>query len=182
MINLTNALKIHGWTSEAELTWLAEQASKRMRILEIGSWRGRSTRAMADNTQGIVYAVDTWNGTPEDGHMKMLEGKPEDWLFGEFKKNMAGTKNVNAVRGESAKILSGDYSGDRYEEWYSADATWLVSDFLPFVGKFDMVFIDGDHSYEAVRADILAVRPLLDRKSTRLNSSHNVISRMPSSA
>ncbi|MBQ4355148.1 MAG: class I SAM-dependent methyltransferase [Bacteroidales bacterium] len=34
-------------------------------------------------------------------------------------------------------------------------------DFSPYAGKFDLVFIDGDHHYEAVRNDSAAVMPLL---------------------
>ena len=48
--------------------------------------------------------------------------------------------------------------------------------------EFDAAILqneDMDATYVEVSFDI---RALLDRKSTRLNSSHNVASRMPSSA
>ena len=50
------------WMSAYELTWLAEAASLGGLIAEVGAWRGRSTRAMADNTAGFIYAVDPWAG------------------------------------------------------------------------------------------------------------------------
>ena len=69
---------------------------------------------------------------------------------------------------------------------FSTEASKLYKD-----NSLDFVFIDGDHSYEAVTKDINHWLPKLkktgliagqDRKSTRLNSSHEWISRMPSSA
>jgi len=60
MIDTSNALKIDGWMFDDELEWLAQQAQKHQNILEIGSWKGRSTRALGDNTPGRVWAVDYW--------------------------------------------------------------------------------------------------------------------------
>ena len=51
--------------SEAELTWLAEQAASHVWIVEIGSYKGRSTRALADNTHGTVIAIDDFKGPRE---------------------------------------------------------------------------------------------------------------------
>ena len=48
------------------------------------------------------------------------------------------------------------------------------------VGKFETKGVDGKDYTEKVFSDYDLT--LVDRKSTRLNSSHNVISRMPSSA
>ena len=137
-MNLDNARKIHGWTNELELAWLAEKASRCTNIAEVGSWQGRSTRAIADNTTGRVYACDTFKGTPEDGHYKLLTDKPEDWLYTEFTRNMEGLSNVVTLAMPSldaAKLFQGP--------------------------TFDMIFIDAAHDYDNVKADILAWRPLL---------------------
>jgi predicted O-methyltransferase YrrM len=140
-LNIENALKIPGWTSEKELLWLAMQASTRPMVVEVGSWKGRSTRAIADNLPagGIVYAVDTWNGTPEDVlHGQEIAGRA-DWLYNEFL-NAKNKENCVAVRGASLSVVK------RFD-----------------AGFFDMIFIDAAHDYDNVKADILAWRPLLKR-------------------
>lgn len=139
MIDVTRADTIKGWTSKLELEWLAEQASKRKNIVEIGSWMGRSAVAMATNTVGKVLAVDTWQGTPEDGHFRQLEGKPADWLIQQFIDNKTGVENLTWIQGRSTTVAS----------------------LLSQVPQFDMIFIDGDHSYAAVKADIIAWLPLM---------------------
>lgn len=60
-IDIDRAMQIEGWMSENELRWLAKQAKTHKVIVEIGSHCGRSTRVFADNTDGIVYAVDRWD-------------------------------------------------------------------------------------------------------------------------
>ena len=143
MITVERALEIakeyNCSQDRGELVWLAEMASKHSLIAEIGCWVGRTTRAMADNTKGQVYAIDTFLGTvSEEDTMAVMRSKEGGWLRRAFNKNMEGLTNVRVLQ-ES-----------------SVDAAFLLND-----KKFDMIFIDADHVYEAVRADILAWRPLL---------------------
>ena len=147
-MNLTAALNIPGFTNPNELQWLAERAQEcnGHNIAEIGSWKGRSTRAMADNTTAKIYAVDTWVGTPEDPHMRELVGKDPDWLFNQFianigEEHLKGPEyHVRACRDENASLYYSRYLGGR---------------------QFQLIFIDAGHSYAAVKEDILAWRPLL---------------------
>lgn len=50
------------WTSESELAWLAEYASTREHIIEIGSHRGRSAKVMLlANPKLYLWTLDTWD-------------------------------------------------------------------------------------------------------------------------
>lgn len=60
-VNTERAQTIEGWMSIGELAWLGAVAEKAETVIEIGSHRGRSTRALGDNCRGVVYAVDRWN-------------------------------------------------------------------------------------------------------------------------
>src|SRR5215510_10570127 len=62
MINLTNAVNIKGYMMENELEWLARTARDSKCIVEIGTYYGRSARAMADNTKGRIYCIDPYPG------------------------------------------------------------------------------------------------------------------------
>lgn len=131
-IDISKALLIDGWCSETELSWLAQKASEHYLILEIGSWLGRSTRALGDNTPGWVWAVDTWQGSEE--HQQLLSQKPQDWLYESFLRNMQGLSNVMPMRMSSLE----------------------ASLRLEGADGFDMVFIDAAHDYQSVKQDIEA--------------------------
>lgn len=128
-MNIQKALNIEGWMSEAELKFLALKATDAELIVEFGCYKGRSTRALADNTKGKVIAVDPWNGDypANDGS---IHGIRTD-VFDEFKKNLAD-KIADAT-----VIPIKQFSTDFY---MSASP--------------DFVFIDGDHRYETVMKDI----------------------------
>ena len=135
---IERALGIEGWMSEEELTWLAEQAKTHTRIAEVGSWRGRSTAALSDNTPGVVYAVDTWEGSPETDDDPAFEAGGPGWLLEDFLAH-AGA-NVMPLQTTSVKA---------------------AERFAQLKETFDLIFIDGAHDYESVTADINAWRPLL---------------------
>jgi predicted O-methyltransferase YrrM len=140
-VDISAALAISEYSCQErtdELTWLAQQASNFKSIVEIGSWLGCTARAMADNTAGIVYCVDTCDGRSMEE--KNLIGKPPDWPFQEFYRNTKDTKNI-------VRIIS-----------TSVHAALMLKN-LRF--KFDMIFIDASHDYESVKHDILAWKPLL---------------------
>jgi hypothetical protein len=142
--NITEALKIDGWMQPRELRWLAEHASTKTNILEVGSFLGRSTRALAENTKGKVVAVDTWNisdipkGSRNEA-IESLDNKPVDYIYDQFRTNMLGLDNVHVIRMKST------------------DAAKTIPDDL----KFDMIFIDADHTYEGCKADIETWKPKL---------------------
>ena len=139
-MNLENALNIQGWMREEALIYLAHMAEKSSSIAEIGSWKGRSTVAMAENTQGIVYAIDTWEGSDDPPHRIELAQHPSGWLVEEFSRNVAHLTNV--IPCQMTSLCAAKH-------------------FLQTGEKFDFIFIDASHDYENVHADILAWRELL---------------------
>ena len=137
LVNIEHALPIPGWMGPEELEWLAQSAFVSHRIAEVGAWQGRSTVAMADNTLGIVFAVDTWKGSPE--HEGELRQHGPEWLIEQFLHNIAGRKvcPVQMISVEAAELFSSQG------------------------GLFDFIFLDASHDYDSVKADIAAWYPLL---------------------
>lgn len=114
-----------------ELEWLAEQAATHSRIVELGSFIGRSTRALADNTPGYVVAFDDWRGPRDNDLDKQLSKLDLLWAF---KYNLRDHIETGKV-----KILIGDHGDPN----------------IRIVDRPDMVFIDGDHTYEGAKRDML---------------------------
>lgn len=149
-VRLARAAAIPGWMSEAELHWLSDHAVGARTIIEIGSFCGRSTRALADHCSGVVYAIDPWAGYCNDDGTQarwILETSAGGWtqIAAAFQRNLAdhlASGRVIALRESSETALAR-----------------LLAD--PSVALADLVFIDGDHRYDQVRRDIEAARPLL---------------------
>ncbi len=127
-IQLDRALAIDGWMAPAELAWLARTASISKNILEVGSYKGRSTRALCDNTTGRVTAVDPWQGPYITDKERVLFDQAKSWP--EFQHNLFGVKNLTTFKGTFSEF--GKINKD----------------------IFDFIFIDGDHRYNAVIHDI----------------------------
>jgi predicted O-methyltransferase YrrM len=83
------------WTEDRikEVTWLATQASKCQRIVEVGSWTGGSARPMADNTEATIFCVDNW--------WTGVAGMDGLWALNEFLKNTSDLKNIRLLRMDS---------------------------------------------------------------------------------
>lgn len=139
-----------GWMGKTSRHWLAAQAKRRPRIVEVGVWKGRSTAVLAKYSPGTVWAVDHWRGTPADQaqhalYAAELQGEdPGEAVYQGFLKALAAPIRAGKVMPvRMASVEAAHYLSK------------LVADTL------DMVFLDGDHSYEAVRDDIAAWSPLL---------------------
>jgi predicted O-methyltransferase YrrM len=123
--------------SIAELAYLAliTQAVRPERIFEIGTFRGRTALNFAVNSgpRSLVYTLDL---PPEQRIEALQRTHPAD---AEIIKN-SDTGLYFRERQESEKIhqLYGDS---------------LQFDFTPYLGKMDLVFIDGAHDYNTARSD-----------------------------
>lgn len=128
---------IPGWMTDGELAKLRELASESRSIVEVGSWKGRSTKELLESCKGPVYAVDHWQGSQKDvsGIVGELGG-----VYEEFMRNVGEYPNLTVCKGNSIDIAN-QFNGNRV----------------------DMVFIDAGHEYEECRSDIEAWLPKCDK-------------------
>ena len=123
------AALVEGWLSDAQgraLFRAAADTRGRGAIVEIGSWKGRSTTWLASGARLAghgVYAIDP--------HRRSRE-YPEAETEAEFLANLA--RNGLAAVVEPLVMTSDDAAAR-------------------IAGPVELLFIDGDHSYEAVRRD-----------------------------
>jgi len=139
---------IQGWLTDEQAAVLVEEVRslpKGGRILELGSWRGRSTAvlgmAAAEANRGLrVYAVDHFGGSPEERgtfhHDAMLD---PDGVYPDFLQNLAKLgvlgRTVIPIRAEFAEALS-DIENE----------------------SVDLVFFDGDHTEEQTLKTFLRIK------------------------
>jgi hypothetical protein len=127
--------EIEGWFLIEELQWLYDVSSKMESVVEIGCWKGRSTHAILSGCKGKVYIIDNFLGNKDqigdiDNPGPHYEASVRDISI-DFLKNCGHFKNLNLMKMDSAEA---------------------VKYFKP--KSIDMVFIDGDHSREAIKQDI----------------------------
>lgn len=127
--------KVEGWMTFEEMTYLYEMAKSHKCIGELGSWKGRSTNALATACKGVVYAIDTWEGSKELRDDTNWMAKRED-IFATFTENTKQFTNIITNRKKGMEACH-DYEDK----------------------SFDAVFIDAGHTYEEVKEDIDAWLP-----------------------
>jgi len=120
---------INGFMHETELQWLYEKAKGMKTIVEVGSWFGRSTHALLSGCRGTVYAVDTFKGSASQIDVEHAYAKNHD-VKEVFLKNVGHFKNLVVIQ-EDSSVASKQFKDN----------------------SIDMIFIDGDHTYEYVKKD-----------------------------
>ena len=137
--------EIDGWMSPEELRWLHEQASEYASVVEIGCWKGRSTAALSLGCSGQVWTVDHFGGSPSELDGAHGEARHAD-IFAQAQTNLVAFANVRILNMTSLK------------------ASRCFSEY-----SVDMVFIDGEHTFDAVLLDLVA----WGRKFRRLLCGHD---------
>lgn len=133
---IERAFAISGWIcDDAEMLWLAEQGARFAAVAEVGTWLGRSAAALASACKGQVWTVDHFRGSPSERLTNHREATERD-LHAEAEANLAPFGNVTILKMDSL----------------AAAGTFRD-------GSLDMVFLDGDHDLDAVRADLRAWQP-----------------------
>jgi len=134
--------EIPGYMGKGPLKWLARMGARSMVVVEVGAWLGRGTSALASKCKGKVYAVDTWEGVPDDPDQQRLYAHIPD-PFAAWVENVGDlyhTGKVVPIRATSVE------AAERFQQYGQ---------------RADFVFIDADHRYEAVKQDIAAWQPLI---------------------
>ncbi len=132
-------------------TVTGELAGKPLNILEVGSWTGESALAMVETVRGIIglrstkiHCVDTWEGTPGDHTAVLCEA-------------LGGPNVLYECFAANVGELLDDVIIPHRKRSLELAKSWNTFRW----GKLDLVFLDGDHSYDHVRADIQAWLPHL---------------------
>lgn len=132
---------VEGWLTDAEGALLFElaRASRGGAIVEIGSWKGRSTIWLAEGSRAgmgaAVVAIDPHTGSDEH----QADDEEVD-TFAEFRANLAAAEVEDLVRPERTT---------------SVEAARHIDE------PVGLLFIDGAHDRDAVGADIDAWFPKL---------------------
>lgn len=121
--------QLPGWMTYKELLFLFETARQMESVIELGSWKGKSTHAICSSGCPSVTAIDHWKGSEfePEAHAEAKSGS----VFETFKNNTKDFKNLTIKQ---------------------ADINEAVKD-IPDK-SVDMVFLDAGHTYEEVRNDI----------------------------
>jgi predicted O-methyltransferase YrrM len=117
-----------GWTTDKELKFLAEMAKTARSIVEIGCWKGQSTKVLLEASEGVIHAIDHFEGSKTDESFGFA--KVQD-VYSQFMDNV------------------GHYPNLRVHKMGSEDAVSSFKD-----GELDLVWIDADHSHEGCSRDI----------------------------
>ncbi|MEO5960917.1 MAG: class I SAM-dependent methyltransferase [Opitutaceae bacterium] len=135
---------------------LASDLPADAQVVEVGSWMGASTCFIAGGLKGTrakIFAVDNFAGLSTCG-------EDAAWYERHFRK--LGAKSTLEIFRANFAALG-----------FASRAEPVVSDSLAAAkalegkrGTIDFVFIDGDHSYEACKADIAAWAPFVKRGGT----------------
>ncbi len=140
--NIYLAEHIEGFltTREGQLLYSMARACHGLGVIvEIGSWKGRSTIWLASGLQdgsskSILYAIDPHTGSPEH------QGENSVWTFDQFQSNITAAGLQHVIK----PLIK-----------TSVEAISHIND------KIELLFIDGAHEYEAVRLDYELFRPLV---------------------
>ena len=101
---------------------------------EVGVFRGQFSKRLLDNSKlSVLYCIDSW----EQGQQRARQTAGENYQ-------------------EARKVLR--YYGDRVEIMKMSSMS-AAQRFKP--GFFDFVYLDADHEYGAVKADLFAWWPLV---------------------
>jgi hypothetical protein len=138
------ALAVDGWMSPSELAWLRDQASGHSVVVEVGSWKGRSSVALAEGCRGCLYMVDHFNGASAEENIKTYKDLVRPYGRESVRRTLLTHMRPHMDAGRAVLV-----------EMASTDAAEYLRPLFQYRPP-DMVFIDADHEYDGCAADIRA--------------------------
>lgn len=132
---------------------LASDAPAQAQVIEVGSWMGASTCFLAGGLRGEgakIYAVDNFQGLSTCG-------EDSTWYNNHFKK-LGHNSTLDIFKANFAALGFTNKS-----EPVVSDSLQAAKTLAALRGQIDLIFIDGDHSYEACKADIVAWSPFVKK-------------------
>ena len=131
---------IEGWLTSREavaLYRLARRSAPGSKIVEIGSWKGKSTYCLAKGLrEGVIFAIDPFDGSGETGN------------------------RYDALKGEIPLLRQFRANLDRHDLLRKVEIkVGPSSKFSGSIKDIDILFIDGDHSIEGCANDFNAYSP-----------------------
>lgn len=144
------ANNITGWFSFKEQLFVHEAAKQMESVIELGSWKGKSTHAICKSGCPDVTAIDTWEGSEfePEAHAEAKSGSVE----AEFRNNLKDFPDLKIVKANINDVV------DNYAD-----------------KSVDMIFIDAGHTEAEVRNDIAKWLP----KARLLICGHDYVSGWP---
>ncbi len=112
--------------------------------IEIGVWHGDFSRTILDLIKPEkLYLIDPWANVSDESHSEAFVGRTEDGkmerIYSKVQKRYA-----KEIRAGQVEII---------RDW----SVPALAGFKP--ASIDFAYVDGDHSYEGVKADLAALFP-----------------------
>lgn len=143
-------IDLQGWNSDDPVFDRLVEETQPTAIIEVGTWKGRSAKHLAEASNARVYCVDTWLGgidhvmseKPVDDLKRDLAGSPQ--LYHQFLRNFMDEQEIAR---RIFPVQNTSINGARL---------------LAHVGvQAELIYIDGSHEYADVYADLVAYAQLL---------------------
>lgn len=144
---------LQGWNSNSPIFKDLVEEVKPKVIIEVGSWKGASAIQMAKAAQALglntkLYCIDTWLGS--------LEFRENEEYFGG---NSWGRMLLHGYPQVYYQFLSNIIHQGVVEMIEPVPS--ISRDAAPFVPQADLIYLDGNHYYEAVLEDLRTFWPKL---------------------
>ncbi len=113
-------------------------------MVEIGVWKGEFSGTLLDLLEPeTLVLIDPWEHIEEDSHAEALAGR-------------AGAKKMDRIHQKVADLYSSEIASGqvRIERGYSVPVLTKFAD-----ESINFAYVDGDHSYDGVRADLEILFP-----------------------